>query len=71
MKKDYLQYLRAIEPKLAARAVIVADNVVQHARDMQDFLDAVRDERRFQSVTVRALDEKRRRHGGDLQKAED
>lgn len=59
VKKDYLQYLRAIEPKLAARAVIVADNVVQHARDMQDFLDAVRDERRFQSVTVRASDEKR------------
>ena len=59
VKKDYLQYLRAIEPKLAARAVIVADNVVQHARDMQDFLDAVRDERRFQSVTIRASDEKR------------
>ena len=58
VKKDYLKYLRAVEPKLAARAVIVADNVIKHARHMRDFLAAVREERRFQSVIVRALDEK-------------
>ncbi len=58
VKRDYLKYFRAIEPKLAARAAIVADNVIQHARDMRDFLDAVRDDRRYQSVIVRASDEK-------------
>ena len=59
VKQDYLKYLRAVEPKLAARAVIVADNVIKHARDMRDFLAAVREERRVQSVIVRASDEKR------------
>ena len=31
VKEDYLDYLRAVEPKLKSTAVIVADNVIQFA----------------------------------------
>ncbi len=58
VKEDYLRYFRAVEPKLAARAVVVADNVLQFADAVQDFLDAVRNDPRCQSVVIRASDEK-------------
>ena len=58
LKQDYLRYLRAVEPKLKARAVIVADNVVKQAHAMRDFLDAMREDAKYQKVIVRASDEK-------------
>lgn len=58
VKKDYLNYFRAIEPKLKARAVIVADNVIQHADAMQDFFAAVARDPACQSVVIRASEEK-------------
>ena len=57
-KKDYLQYFRAVEPKLAARAVVVADNVIKFADVMQDFLEAVQGDPQYQTVIVQASDEK-------------
>jgi caffeoyl-CoA O-methyltransferase len=57
-KEEYLGYLRAVEPKLKRRAIIVADNVIRFAGEMRDFLDAVRSDAEYQSVVVRASEEK-------------
>jgi predicted O-methyltransferase YrrM len=57
-KDEYLGYFRAVEPKLAARAVIVADNVIQFAEEMRDFLDAVQNDPKYQTVIIRASEEK-------------
>jgi caffeoyl-CoA O-methyltransferase len=58
VKDDYLQYFRAVEPKLTARALVVADNVIQYADEMRDFLDAVQNDPKLQTVILRASDEK-------------
>jgi caffeoyl-CoA O-methyltransferase len=57
-KNEYLGYLRAIEPKLKRRAIIVADNAIRFADEMHDFLDAVQSDPKYQSVLVRASEEK-------------
>ncbi len=57
-KRDYLKYLRAIEPRLKPGAVVVADNVIQFARDMQDYLDHVEHSGVYETVIVRASLEK-------------
>jgi len=58
VKGDYLRYFRAVEPKLAARAVVVADNVIKYANLMQDFFVAIQSDPKYQTVTIRASDEK-------------
>jgi predicted O-methyltransferase YrrM len=57
-KDEYLGYLRAAEPKLKPRAIIVADNAIRLAEPMRDFLDAVSSDPEYQSVIVRASEEK-------------
>lgn len=57
-KEEYLGYLRAVEPKLKPRAIVVADNVIRLADRMRDFLDAVGGDPTYQSVVVRASEEK-------------
>jgi caffeoyl-CoA O-methyltransferase len=57
-KDEYLAYLRAVEPKLKRRAIIVADNVIRFADEMREFLDAVGSDAKYQSVVVRASEEK-------------
>ena len=57
-KQEYLGYLRAVEPKLKAKALIVADNVIQFTDEMRDFLDAVQSDPKYQSVLVRASEDK-------------
>ena len=57
-KDQYLDYLRAVEPKLTARAVVVADNVIQCADAMPDFLDAIQNDPKYQCVIIRASEEK-------------
>ena len=42
-KEDYLDYLRQLEPKLVAGAVVVADNTGMFKRDVKPYLDYVRD----------------------------
>ena len=43
-KEDYLEYLRQLEPKLVAGAVVIADNTgPSFRRDVKPYLDYVRD----------------------------
>jgi predicted O-methyltransferase YrrM len=42
-KEDYLDYLRQLEPKLTADAVVVADNTGIYRRDVAPYLEYVRD----------------------------
>jgi predicted O-methyltransferase YrrM len=58
-KPDYLKYMKAIEPKLRKGAVVVADNVIVSARAMADFLEYMKSSEDYESVTIRASDEKR------------
>jgi caffeoyl-CoA O-methyltransferase len=53
-KPDYLKYLRALEPKLKPGAVIVADNVIDYARQMPDFLDYVQSSPLYDTQIIRA-----------------
>lgn len=58
VKKDYFKYLKLLEPKLKAGAVIVADNVIQSAEAMKDYLDYVQNSPDYETVIIRASDEK-------------
>lgn len=58
VKKDYLNYFKIIEPKLKQGAVIVADNVIQSAEAMKDYLDYVKTGPNYETVIIRASDEK-------------
>ncbi|MBM4036992.1 MAG: methyltransferase domain-containing protein [Planctomycetes bacterium] len=58
-KNDYFKYLKAIEPKLKAGAVVVADNTIQSAGAMRDFLDYLATSPNYETVTVRASDAKK------------
>jgi predicted O-methyltransferase YrrM len=48
-KEAYLDYLRALEPKLRPGAVIVADNTGVYRREVEPYLDHVRQSGRYQS----------------------
>jgi predicted O-methyltransferase YrrM len=58
VKRDYFKYLKLIEPKLKPGAVIVADNVIQSAREMKDFLDYIQNSGNYDTVIIRASMEK-------------
>jgi len=58
-KEDYLKYLKLLEPKLKAGAVIVADNVIRSADEMKDFLDYIQNSPSYDTVIVRASMEKK------------
>lgn len=58
VKQDYFKYLKLIEPKLKPGAVIVADNVIQSAREMKDFLDYIQSSPSYDTVIIRASMEK-------------
>lgn len=58
LKHEYLKYFRAVEPKLTRRAIIVADNVIQYADAMRDFLDAMQGDPKYRTVILRASEEK-------------
>jgi caffeoyl-CoA O-methyltransferase len=58
LKKDYLKYLKLIEPKLKVGAVIVADNVIQSAKQMKDYLDYVQNNPNYDTVIIRSSMEK-------------
>ena len=49
VKQDYLEYLRSLEPKLQAGAVIVADNTGIARREVTPYLDHVRSSARYRS----------------------
>ena len=58
LKRDYLQYLKLLEPRLKPGAVIVADNVIRSANEMKDFLDYVQTSPDYDTVIIRASLEK-------------
>ncbi len=58
LKPDYLKYLRIIEPKLKRGAVVVADNVIKSAKQMQDYLDYVQSSPNYDTTIIRASLEK-------------
>jgi predicted O-methyltransferase YrrM len=58
LKQDYLKYLKILEPKLGPGAVVVADNVIQSARAMKDFLDYIQTSPDYDTVIIRASMEK-------------
>lgn len=58
LKQDYFKYFRAVEPKLKAGALIVADNVIQFGDAMRDFLDFMEASPDYEVVTIRASMEK-------------
>jgi len=57
-KSEYFKYLKAIEPKLKPGALVVADNVIKSARAMQDFLDYIQNNPNYDTVIIRASEEK-------------
>ncbi len=59
VKSDYLNYFKALEPKLEPGAVIVADNVIRSAKSMPDFFQAIADDSKYLSTTIRASEIKR------------
>ncbi len=58
VKKDYFRYFKHIEPKLKRGAVIVADNVIKSAEAMKDYLDYVQTSHDYETVIIRASEEK-------------
>ena len=58
VKRDYLKYLKIIEPKLKPGAVIVGDNVIRSARAMEDFLRFIQESPKYDTVIIRASMEK-------------
>jgi predicted O-methyltransferase YrrM len=57
-KPDYLKYFKALEPKLKQGAVVVADNVIKSGAAMKDYLDYLGSHAEWESVTIRASEEK-------------
>lgn len=53
-KSDYLNYFKALEPKLVPGAVIIADNVIRSASAMPDFLSFIAKSPKYHSVQIRA-----------------
>ncbi len=58
LKSDYLKYFQLIESKLAPGAVVVADNVIKSARAMKDYLDFIQTSPGYDTVIIRASEEK-------------
>jgi caffeoyl-CoA O-methyltransferase len=58
VKNDYFKYFKLIEPKLKPGAVIVADNVIKSAKAMPDFLNYIQTNPNYETVIIRASDEK-------------
>ncbi len=58
LKQDYFKYLKILEPKLSPGAVVVADNVIQSAKAMKDYLDYVQNSPDYDTVIIRSSMEK-------------
>jgi predicted O-methyltransferase YrrM len=59
VKRDYLKYLKLIEPKLKPGAVIVGDNVIRSGSAMKDFLDYIHQSPQYDTAIIRASMEKK------------
>jgi predicted O-methyltransferase YrrM len=56
-KQDYLRYLKAVEPKLAPGAVVVAHNAIAYAAAMRDYLEYVNTDAQYETVVMRTNDQ--------------
>jgi predicted O-methyltransferase YrrM len=54
LKPDYLKYLKMLEPKLKPGATLVADNVIDYAKQMPDFLEYIQSSPLYDTVIIRA-----------------
>ena len=54
LKPDYMKYLKILEPKIKRGATLVADNVIESAKQMQDFLEYVQASPDYDTVIIRA-----------------
>jgi hypothetical protein len=57
-KADYLRNLKAVEKKLCAGALIVADSTLVDAEDAKDLVDYFKKSPEYEVVTLRAEDKK-------------
>lgn len=51
-KREYIEYYRLIKPHLTTGAIIAADNVNSHREKVQPFLDAIFEDKDFQSEII-------------------
>lgn len=51
-KMEYRSYLEAVFPLLKTEGLLLADNVVSHRKELENFLDMVQKKREFRSVTL-------------------
>ena len=58
LKQDYGKYFKLISPRLKPGAVVVADNAIQSASAMKDFLDFMRTSPEWEMVIVQTSKEK-------------
>ncbi len=57
-KPDYFKYFKAVEGKLKKGAMVVADNAIQSANQMRDFLDYMKQSKDWEITIIRASTEK-------------
>jgi Predicted O-methyltransferase len=56
-KSQYLKYLILAEPKLKNNSIIIADNVKKFENEMKDFLNYVRNNKLYKSITIEVDDD--------------
>ncbi len=56
-KRDYKRFLDLVGPRLRARGLFLAHNVVNKQAEMRDFLSAIRNDSRFLTTIVKPSDE--------------
>lgn len=52
-RPSYRRYLELVLPRLRSGGLLVADNVVSHASELEDYLEAVRNHPDLETVTLR------------------
>ncbi len=56
-KRDYKRFLELVGPRLRARGLFLAHNVVNKQAEMQEFLSTIRNDSRFLTTIVKPSDE--------------
>lgn len=51
-KREYVKYFELVKPHLTPKALIIADNIISHAKKVQTFIDAVDADDEFQYEIV-------------------
>ena len=51
-KKEYVEYFNLIKPHLTQKCLIIADNIISHAKKVQTFIDAIDADEEFQYEIV-------------------